>query len=108
MEVEQEERVGKDRTFFGKENNTGRPIIVIVTFRRRTYAIYGDIGITREKAISIAEKKEVKVLNSLLILWHTFSEEKDIKEYLYWFIDTENQDNRLYIRFLDGEIVDKN
>ncbi len=108
MEVTKEKRVGKDLVFFGKENNTSRPIIVIVIFRGGAHVIYEDEGIKREEAISIADKEGVKVLSTLLVVWHTFREEKDIKEYLYWHIDTENQDNRLYIRFLDGEIVDKN
>ncbi|MGV8146166.1 MAG: hypothetical protein ACLKAK_06165 [Alkaliphilus sp.] len=108
MIVEKEERGSKNLTFFGVENNTNRPIIVVVAYNRGTFAIYEDEGITREEAISIAEKEDVKILSSFLVTWHTFSEEKDIKDYLYWCIDTKNQDNRLYIRFLDGEIVDKN
>jgi len=61
IEVLTQERSGKDRFFFGAENNTGKSVIVIVPFRRAAFSVYEDEGTSRESVISIIDKKGITV-----------------------------------------------
>lgn len=107
IEVEKMSRSGDNLFFFGKEKSTDKEIIVIVALNGNIYTILQNEGITREDAILIAEKDGEKVLSSSLTLFHPFkSEEKFLKNSLHWNIVLKNQDNRLYLRFSDGEIYD--
>lgn len=94
----------KNYFHWGIEKESSREKYIFFVWRKGTYIIYGDEGISLEKAKMIAKENGFSAKDVFFYIKPSFPKNLDLKDYLYWNFIKED-DTEIYIKFNNGDIL---
>ncbi|KAB3535257.1 hypothetical protein F8154_07390 [Alkaliphilus pronyensis] len=106
VDVIEEEKYAKNYTFIGRDKDTRELKYILYVYRNGIYEVHESKGVNKEQALLIAQSEGVNVINITLIVYTSFTEDRDITKHLYWLVESDNG-VYLYIDFIDGVIQKK-
>lgn len=104
IDITSKKRLGHSFVFYGKDNETNEYAYVLFVYNKGIYKVYENEGIGKEKALQVFKKygNDVSLEDICIYVRGSFIKGENIIDYLYWFIENEDESIHSKVSFIDG------